>query len=123
MITHVIAGVLFLLPLLLWIGLIANLGTMNSSDPAGRGLAEAFALFTIIGLYVLLFVMLLFAGWKGSMPSNHQLFTYLWFPASCALCIYALYLMHRPVVRWPIVIPVFAPLPLFWVAVKAYLRP
>lgn len=122
MITHIAGGVLLTLTVFLWIGLVANLSTMHRSDPAGRGLAQAYALFTIVALYLMLGVLLFFAGWKGAMLPLEQLISFLWHPISGGACVYALYLMRSPAVRWPVIIPAIVPLPLFATAIRAYMR-
>lgn len=122
MIASIAAGVLFLAALLLWLGLVANMSTMHNSDPAGRGMAQAYALFTILALYAVLAVLLSFAAWRGTLPSTGRWALWLLHPLSGAALIAALYLMEDRTVRWPLAIPCTAPLILMLAAVWSYLH-
>lgn len=120
MVLYVVGAVLLLLTLFLWVGLVANLATMNGSDPAGRGMATAYGLFTIVALYVMLAVLLCFAAWNGAMVGSSRLMAFLLHPLSGAACVAALYLMEDRATRWPLVIPAVAPLLLIVIAVWTF---
>jgi hypothetical protein len=96
----------------LWAGLVGNLLTLSASDPAGRGLAEVYAFFIAIVLWVLLGVLLLIAGLRGQMPSSAKAAALLLLPFSGAAVFAALALLqHQPdgTQRWPLLVPMLIP--------------
>jgi len=107
----------------LWAGLLGNLLTSSAGDPAGRGLAEAYAVFIAIALWVLLGVLLLIAGARGQMPSSGRAAAVLLWPLSGAAVLASLALLqHQPqgLERWPLVIPVLVPLLIMGYALWAW---
>ncbi len=108
----VIGAIVLFASLALWAGLVGNLLTLPSSDPAGRGLAEAYAFFLALALWALLGVLLLIAGVRGQMPSSAKAVAVLLFPLSGAAVLAALGLLqHQPagIQRWPLLLPLLLP--------------
>jgi hypothetical protein len=71
----ILAGLLFLLQ-------VANLLSMQTSDPFGRGMSQAFGVFLSIGLWVLLAGLFAMAWTKGDFPSFSGLAVLVLLPAS-----------------------------------------
>jgi len=120
----IIGGIVLFASFALWAGLVGNLLTLSASDPAGRGLAEAYAAFIAIALWVLLGVLLLIAGVRGQMPSSAKAAGMLLFPLSGAAVLASLALLqHHPegIQRWPLIIPVLIPPLMMAYAVWAWL--
>ncbi len=63
--TTVFAVILILAAGILTIGVAANVGSLHTSDAAGNGMADAFAWFGVIGLWIILSVLLLVCGARG----------------------------------------------------------
>jgi hypothetical protein len=107
----VLAAVLWIVGLLLWLFLLANLGTMGNSDPAGNALASAYATFTAIGLWVVLAGLLISLGLGGKLPGPAKGAALLLIPLSGAALVAALSLLSPSGAgpRWPIVVPAVAP--------------
>ena len=106
------AVVLGALVLLVWSILIATLSTLGDSDPAGNGLAEAFAGFEIILLWLLLVAFLAVAGLNGAMSWPAVTAAVLLVPASGIAALVALGLLAdhgTPPFYWPIVTPALVP--------------
>jgi hypothetical protein len=114
-------GILLLVTLLLWAAVAANCATLNTSDPAGNSLSYAYGVFMVIGLWLLLAALLVIAGVRGGMPAGGAIAMVILLPATGAATIGAMVLMSgHPDVRWPLVIPVFAPALLIGYALWAY---
>jgi hypothetical protein len=115
---------LLLLTALLYAISLVNLLTMHGSDPAGNSLSQAYAVFIVIGLWVLLAVLSLIAGLKGGgMPKGAAVAAMVLLPASGAAAVAAIHLLSDRFYqsRWPIVIPILAPVLIVAVAVWVYL--
>lgn len=115
--------VLPLVALLLNVGWVANLTSMHSSDPAGNALSQAYAAVMAVGLWVLLAALMLFAGLNGEMPRWAMALAWILVPASGAAALAAVQLLSDSFyqARWPLVVPVLAPLLLVGFALWAYL--
>ena len=80
----------------------------RSSDAAGNAYAQAFGAIEVIALWLLLAVLGLMAGVKGTMPVPAVFAAVLLVPASGFVTMAALELLSRPEVTpflWPLVIP------------------
>jgi hypothetical protein len=116
-----VAGVVLLLTVLLWAAVIANSATLNSSDPAGNALSSAYGVFLVLALWALLALLLIIAGSRGGMPGWTRVAALLLVPASSAATLAALNLMSgQPGLRWPLVLPVLAPVLLLAFAAWCY---
>jgi|SRR5215510_2876649 len=120
---NIISAILLLITVLLYIGSIANILTMNASDPAGNGLSQSFAVLIAIALWILIAILLIIGGIKGEMPIWSAVSALLLHPASCAATLAAIRLMSGQLnkTHWPIVIPVLAPALMIAYAGWAYL--
>jgi hypothetical protein len=96
--------IVLILALLAYALSLAAITSMHSSDAAGNGLAQAWAVFVSLGLWVLLGILVLTARWK--------LVTLVLFGACAAANIAAVALLmdnfYRA--RWPLVVPAASPL-------------
>lgn len=107
------AGTLLVLACLLWLLLVATVATLNSSDPAGNALSYSYAVLMTIALWILLGAVLLVARSRGAIPGWIGLGALVLFPLSGAAAVAAVDLLQGRVdvlAKWPIVIPVLAPL-------------
>lgn len=105
-------GVLSALTLLVWAVLLSTLASLGDSDPAGNGLAEAFAGFEIILLWVLLAGFLVVTGVNGAMPWPGIIAAVVLLPASGFAAMVALGLLADHTTApflWPIVMPAVVP--------------
>ena len=117
----VVSGILLLVTLLVWAAVIANCSTLNSSDPAGNALSSAYGAFMVLGLWVLLAILLVIGAVKGDMPGWSKAAAVILVPASGAATLVAMNLMSgHPDVKWPLVVPVLAPLLLISFALWSY---
>jgi hypothetical protein len=105
----------------LWIGLVATVATINGNDAAANGLSEYYAVFGSIGLWLLLAVIMIIAGIRGGMSVRSAICAVVLLPASCAATIAAIAILKDATEsRWPIVVPVLAPMLLLSYAVWLY---
>jgi hypothetical protein len=109
---------------LLWIALVATLLNLHSSDAAGNGLAQVYAVVNIVALWALLLVCVIIAmageGGPGWMKACAALLTLL----SGAAAIAAFTLLtdrHADAARWVIVVPIILPPLLIAYALWAFL--
>jgi hypothetical protein len=106
----ILVSLLTLLALLVWVFLVATTATLTSSDAAGNGYAEYYAVFTSIGLWLLLAAILAIAGVRGGMSVRAIVCGVVLLPGSCAAAIAAVEILkHASESRWPIVVPILAP--------------
>jgi hypothetical protein len=115
---------LLLLTALLYAGSLVNLLTMHGSDPAGNSLSLAYAVFMEIGLWVLLAFLSLIAGRKsGELSKGAAVAAIVLLPASGAAAVAAIHLLSDSFYqsRWPMVIPILAPVLILAVALWVYL--
>ena len=106
------AIVLSVLILLVWAIVTSTLSTLGDSDPAGNGLAQAFAAIEIILLWFLLAVYLIVTGVSGVMPWSAVIAAVVLVPASGLAAMVALELLAdhgKPPFYWPIVTPALVP--------------
>ncbi len=109
-----LAALVCLIAVPLWLGVIANLLTLNDSDAAGNALSQAFGAIGLIIVWILLAVLLVVAAVKGSMPGWVKPVAVVLLPASGAAALAVLDLLgHREPVKWMIVVPVVVPLLVF----------
>jgi len=105
--------VLLALVFFCWVGQIVNLNEINSSDAAGKGLAQAFAVLLALAEWACLAGLLLMGGIHGEIPRWTAVLAVILHPASCAAAIAAGNLMRNGA-KGPIagmmVVPVVAPL-------------
>jgi hypothetical protein len=118
----VFGALLLLLTIILYVGTVANLATMRDSDPAGNALSQAYAVFMVIALWILLAGLLVIAGLRGEMPRWAPLAAVLLVPASGAAAVAAVQLLADTFypARWPIVVPALAPFLIVAFALWAY---
>jgi hypothetical protein len=117
----VAGGIILVITLLLWAAVVANCSTLNTSDPAGNALSSAYGAFMVLGLWILLAILLVIGAIKGDMPGWSKLAAVILVPASGASALAAMNLMSgHPGVRWPLVIPVLAPLLLIALSLWSY---
>lgn len=64
----IVAVILILLAAFLTIGVGVNVGSLHSSDAAGNGLAQGFAMVLAIGDWIVLAILLLVCGARGGFP-------------------------------------------------------
>lgn len=110
--TIVAAVLIGLLILLVWTVLLSTLSTLGDSDAAGNGMAEAFAGFEIILLWVSLATFLLLCVISGAMPWPSGIALLILLPASGLAAFSALQLLSdrtAPPFLWPIVTPAMVP--------------
>jgi hypothetical protein len=106
----VVAGILLVITLLLWAAVVANCVTLNSSDAAGNALSSAYGVFMVIGLWILLGILLLVSGSKGTTPGWNKIAAFILVPASGMATLVSMSLMSgHPSVRWPLLLPILAP--------------
>jgi hypothetical protein len=106
------ALVLSVLIVFVWAILISTSSSLGDSDPAGNGLAEAFAAFEVILLWLLLVAYLVLAGVNGVMPWPAGFAAAVLVPASGIAAMFALGLLAdhlTPPFYWPIVTPALVP--------------
>src|SRR5579871_3503901 len=112
--TPVVGILLLLLIGFLWIGVVANVASPNSSDAAGNGMASAFlALFAIV-MWVLLAILLTMAAVKGDMPGWTKVAAFILVPASGVAAVMAGELIAEldklgSSGKWLIAVPALAP--------------
>ena len=123
----IVAGFgLAILALLLWVPALATLADLAGSDPAGNALAQAYAVFALIILWVLLAIVTLIAGIGGSIGWPLALAALILMPASGFAAMTAFDLLARPEVSpflWPIVVPALVPPLVIAFAIWALLPP
>jgi hypothetical protein len=108
----ILAAIPAVLAVFLWAALIAILLNLHSSDPAGNGLAQVYAVVTVFALWALLLVIVVIAVAAGPGPGWMKAGAVLLCLLSCAAALAALELMsqrgsHR--VNWPIVVAAIVP--------------
>ena len=108
----VFTGGLSVVAFLLWAALVANVTTMSSSDPAGRGLAMVYAVGTVIALWVTLAALLVALATRSGMPPGSKLAALVLLPLTAAGTLAAVNLLASSGTssRWPILIPAATPL-------------
>jgi hypothetical protein len=107
--THVTSA-LTVIALLLWVFLVATVATLTTSDPAGNGLAEVYAVFTSFGLWALLAVILIIAGIRGGMSARSIVCAVILLPGSCVAAFAAIEILKDASgSRWTILVPALAP--------------
>src|SRR5215831_6217019 len=93
----------------LWIGVTANLTTMNQSDAAGNALSQAFAVLMIIGLWILLAILMIMAAVQGGMPRWAVVLALIAVPASGAAAVAVESLLEgrgtAAVGSWALIVP------------------
>jgi hypothetical protein len=117
----VAGGLILVITLLLWAAVVAHCSTLYTSDAAGHALSSAYGAFMVLGLWILLAILLVIGAIKGGMPWWSKLAAVILVPASGASALAAMNLMSgHPGVRWPLVIPVLAPLLLIALSLWSY---
>jgi hypothetical protein len=104
--------VLSLLILLVWIGLVATLADLGSSDAAGNAMAQGFAAVEIIFVWILLGVVLVIAAVGRALPAAAALAALVLLIASGVAAVSAVDLLAHPSMppfRLPIVTPALVP--------------
>jgi hypothetical protein len=105
-----VTSALTVIALLLWVFLVATVASLTTSDPAGNGLAEVYAVFTSFGLWALLAVILIIAGIRGAMSARSIVCAVILLPGSCVATFAAIEtLKDASGSRWAIVVPALAP--------------
>jgi len=108
----IFAGLAVVLALLLWAALIATFLNLHSSDAAGNGLAQVYAVFNIAALWAVLLVLVIIAMTRAGGPGWMKVAALLLCAASCAAAIGALQLATArggDDLKWPMVVPFVAP--------------
>lgn len=119
--TRIAAALLLIATILLYVAVVANIATMNDSDPAGNGLSYAYGVFLTVGLWVLMGLLMIAAAAWGDMPGWARLPAVILVPASGAAALTAMTLMRAPGgSTWPILIPALAPLLVVAQALSAF---
>jgi hypothetical protein len=112
---------LLVLALLLYAGMMGSVTSLHASDAAGNGLAEVYAVFLAIALWLALAVILVIAGINGEMPGWAAGSALVLHPVSCAAAIAAISLLSENAsAEWPVVVPAFAPLLIALHSIWAY---
>jgi hypothetical protein len=100
------------LAMLVWVAQVATLSDLTGSDAAGNGMAQAFAAFEIIFLWLLLAVVLFLASVISEPPLAAALPGLLLIPVSGGAALKALALLSSPdspPYQWPIVVSAVVP--------------
>ncbi|UYN93955.1 MAG: hypothetical protein KIT25_18145 [Enhydrobacter sp.] len=104
-------AVVMVLALFLYAGLAMNLVSLRSSDPAGNGLAAAYAAVAAVLLWIALAVALLLARPLGAVPAWATASLVVLVPLSAlAACIGIM--LNAEKMNWTIVVPFVVPLAL-----------
>jgi hypothetical protein len=121
----IISGLLALLTILLYVGSIVNLVTMNKSDPAGNALSQAYGVFLEIGVWVLLAILSIVAATRDKASNVAIALGFLLVPAAGAASVCAASLLADSFyrARWPMIIPIVAPLLVLGTALWMFLPP
>ena len=118
----IVGGLLLFVTVLLWAAVVVNGATLNGSDAAGNALSSAYGAFMVLGLWILLAALLVISAAKGDMPGWSKVVACILVPASGAATLVAMNLMSgHPDVKWPLALPVLAPLLLLGFALWSYL--
>jgi hypothetical protein len=122
----VVGAVVLMAALFLWIALLANISTPNSSDAAGNGLASAYAAGFTIVIWILLAVLLVMAGVAGKIPAWSAALAFVLVPASGVAAVMAGSLIAEldkigAGAKWLLVVPGLLPPLLAFYATWAYL--
>jgi hypothetical protein len=108
----IIAALSGLLALLLWAALAATVFNLHSSDAAGNGLAQVYAVVNTFALWLALLVLTIVAVARGGGAGWMKAGAMILCVASCAACIGALQLLTArgdAAVKWPVIVPLLAP--------------
>jgi hypothetical protein len=121
----VIGLILVLAILFLWIGLLYNMATPNSSDAAGNGLAGVYMIFFAAAIWIMLAILLILAGINGEMPGWTAAVAFLLVPASGVAAVTAGAMIAEldklgVEARWLLVVPALVPPLLIFFALWAY---
>ena len=111
---------------LIWLVQIATLSDLTGSDPAGNGLAQAFAAAEIVVLWLLLAVLVVIAGVAASVPSSLILPGVVLLPMSGIAALAALGLLTEPDTPpflWPLIVSVAVPPLIVLLCIWALLPP
>jgi hypothetical protein len=98
--------------LLVWAFVLATLADLSGSDPAGNAYAQAYGVFAIVLLWMLLAILLVLAGLGGAMPWIAALVALIMLPVSGLATINAARLLEDPrsaPFYWPMAIPAAVP--------------
>jgi hypothetical protein len=105
-----VSSALTVIALSLWVFLVATVANLTTSDPAGNGLAEVYAVFTSFGLWALLALILIIAGIRGAMSARSIVCAVVLLPGSCIAAFAAIQILKDASgSRWTIVVPALAP--------------
>ncbi|HVZ50522.1 MAG TPA: hypothetical protein VG986_01030 [Pseudolabrys sp.] len=103
---------LSLLILLIWALGLSLLSDLRGSDAAGNAIAQAYAAFAMIAVWLLLAVLGLVAAVKGNYPAAAGIAALVLYLASALASMAALDLLSHPEVTpflWPLTVPALAP--------------
>ena len=106
------AIVLSIVILLLWGLHLVTVASLGRSDPAGNGLAQAYAAILMIGLWLLLLILAVLAAVKGAAPRAATVAALILVPVSGLAASVAADLLARPFISpflWPLIIPALIP--------------
>jgi hypothetical protein len=97
---------------LLWLALTATLLNLHSSDAAGNGLAQVYAVVNIVALWALLLICVIIAmageGGPGWMKAGAALLTLL--SGAAAIAAFTLLTSRgHDAVRWVVIVPIVIP--------------
>ncbi len=118
----ILGAVLLILTFLVWIFFAACASTLRGSDAAGNGLTQSFAMLSGIALWMLLAVLLVIAGLRAGFPSWTTLAAVILVPASAAAALSVVQMLSGDFYRakWPLVVPILAPLLILAYAIWGY---
>jgi hypothetical protein len=96
--------------------------SLHGSDPAGDAMAQGFTMLSGIVLWVLLAILLLIAGVRGGFPAWATIAAIILVPASGASALSTIEVLARNPhpAKWPLVVPLLAPLLMLAYVVWAY---
>ena len=105
-------ALLFLLTLVVWLYFAACSNRLHGSDAAGDAMAQGFTMLSGILLWVLLSILLLIAGVRGGFPAWASMAAFILVPTSGAAALSTIQALSRDPTpgKWPLVVPILAPL-------------
>jgi hypothetical protein len=122
----ILAAIPALLAVLLWAALVATFLNLHSSDAAGNGLAQVYAVVNIVALWAVLLIVVVIGmasdGGPGWMKASAVLLTLFSGAAAMAALVLMTDRAGAPA-KWALAIPIFVPPLLIAYAPWAYIAP
>jgi hypothetical protein len=111
---------ILILTIAAYLAATVSLTQLHSSDAAGNGLAQVYAVVFDVALWILLGVLLMVTASSANLP--HGIYAFALFPSAAVANFVAIALLSDDFYhsRWPIVIPAIAPVLLILLIVSAH---